>query len=361
MDVIPSSPITMYRSRASYGEGLIFKNIDIRHMRKIGELEVSPIGIGCMGFSHGYGEIPSEDYSIETIRMAYDHGCTFFDTAEIYSPELAGVGHNERIVGRALEGCDAVIATKLHLDASEVRRRGLEETVRSHLAGSMERLRIDHVPLYYLHRVNTDIPLVDVAEVMGRVADEGLIDGWGLSQVSLEQLRAAHSIHPVTAVQSIYSMVERDLEREIIPFCMENGIGVVPFSPIASGLLSGKVTASTDFSHSDDVRKFVPQLKPGNIEANQPIVDLLRRWAGRKDATPAQISLAWMLRKYPNVVPIPGSKNKERTIENLDAWNIVFTDEEFSELESELDRIPVHGHRGSVQVEGSKMSDRGKD
>lgn len=255
----------------------------------------------------------------------------------------------------------AVIATKLHLDASEVRRRGLEETVRSHLAGSMERLRIDHVPLYYLHRVNTDISLVDVAEVMGRVADEGLIDGWGLSQVSLEQLRAAHSIHPVTAVQSIYSMVERDLEREIIPFCMENGIGVVPFSPIASGLLSGKVTASTDFSHSDDVRKFVPQLKPGNIEANQPIVDLLRRWAGRKDATPAQISLAWMLRKYPNVVPIPGSKNKERTIENLDAWNIVFTDEEFSELESELDRIPVHGHRGSVQVEGSKMSDWGKD
>lgn len=168
-------------------------------------------------------------------------------------------------------------------------------------------------------------------------------------------------MYPITAVQSIYSMVERDLEREIIPFCIENGIGVVPFSPIASGLLSGKVTASTDFSHSDDVRKFVPQLKPGNIEANQPIVDLLGKWAARMDATPAQISLAWMLRKYPNVVPIPGSKNKERTIENLDAWNVRFTDEEFSKLESELDRIPVHGHRGSVQVEGSKMSDWDKD
>ena len=351
----------MYRPRVSTGEGLIFKNIDIRRIRRIGSLEVSPIGIGCMGFSHGYGEIPSEEYSVETIRMAYDHVCTFFDTAEIYSPELAGIGHNERIVGRALEGCDAVIATKLHLDAPEVRRRGQEETVRSHLAGSMERLRIDHLPLYYLHRVNTDIPLEDVAEIMGRIADEGTIGGWGLSQVSLDQLKEAHSVYPVTAVQSIYSMVERDLEREIIPFCVENGIGVVPFSPIASGLLSGKVTASTDFSHSDDVRKFVPQLRPGNIEANQPIVDLLGRWAARMDATPAQISLAWMLRKYPNVVPIPGSKNKERTIENLDAWKVRFTDEEFSELENELDRIPVHGHRGSVQVEGSKMSDWGKD
>lgn len=225
----------------------------------------------------------------------------------------------------------------------------------------MERLRIDHLPLYYLHRVNTDIPLEDVAKIMGRIADEGIIGGWGLSQVSLDQLKEAHSVYPVTAVQSIYSMIERDLEREIIPFCIENGIGVVPFSPIASGLLSGKVTPSTDFSHSDDVRKFVPQLKSGNIEANQPIVDLLGRWAARKDATPAQISLSWMLRKYPNVVPIPGSKNKQRTIENLDAWNVRFTDEEFSELESELDRIPVHGHRGSVQVEGSKMSDWGKD
>lgn len=237
----------MYRPRVSTGEGLIFKNIDIRRIRRIGSLEVSPIGIGCMGFSHGYGEIPSEEYSVETIRMAYDHGCTFFDTAEIYSPELAGIGHNERIVGRALEGCDAVIATKLHLDAPEVRRRGQEETVRSHLAGSMERLRIDHLPLYYLHRVNTDIPLEDMAEIMGRIADEGTIGGWGLSQVSLDQLKEAHSVYPVTAVQSIYSMVERDLEREIIPFCIENGIGVVPFSPIASGLLSGKVTASTDF------------------------------------------------------------------------------------------------------------------
>ena len=150
--------------------------------------------------------------------------------------------------------------------------------------------------------MNTDIPLEDVAEIMGRITDEGIIGGWGLSQVSLDQLKEAHSVYPVTAVQNIYSKVERDLEHEIIPFCIENGIGVVPFSPIASGLLSGKVTASTDFSHSDDVRKFVPQLKPGNIEANQPIVDLLRRWAGRKDATPAQISLAWMLRNRARMI-----------------------------------------------------------
>ena len=157
--------------------------------------------------------------------MAYDHGCTFFDTAEIYSPELAGIGHNERIVGRALEGCDAVIATKLHLDAPEVRRRGLEEAVRSHLAGSMERLRIDHLPLYYLHKVNTDIPLEDVAEIMGRIADEGIIGGWGLSQVSLDQLKEAHSVYPVTAVQSIYSMIERDLSVRSSRSALRTGSG----------------------------------------------------------------------------------------------------------------------------------------
>ena len=292
--------------------------------------------------------------------MAYDHGCTFFDTAEIYSPELAGIGHNERIVGSALEGCDAVIATKLHLDAPEVRRRGLEEAVRSHLAGSMERLRIDHLPLSSLHRVNTDIPLEDVAEIMGRITDEGIIGGWGLSQVSLDQLKEAHSVYPVTAVQNIYSMVERGCETEVIPYCVNHNIGFVPFSPIASGFLSGKVTVDTKFEEVDDVRKFVPQLQKENLVANQPILDLLADFSRRKNATNAQISLAWMLHKYPNVVPIPGSKNLERILENLGAADVILTDEEFAQLETALNACTVHGHRGYEESVQHTFSDNWK-
>ena len=161
-------------------------------------------------------------------------------------------------------------------------------------------------------------------------------------------------------IQNIYSMVERGVEDAVIPYCLEHNIGLVPFSPIASGLLSGKVKAGDDFSHQDDVRKFVPQLSSENIEANRPIVDLIAKYAEMKDATNAQISLAWMLHKYPNVVPIPGSKNQGRILENLGAWNVCLTQEEFKTLDDALNAIPVHGHRGFVQFEGMKMSDWGK-
>lgn len=191
---------------------------------------------------------------------------------------------------------------------------------------------------------------------MGRLIDEGLIRGWGLSQVDVETIDPAHRVTPVSAVQNIYSMVERGVEERVIPYCLEHGIGVVPFSPIASGLLSGKLDAQANFSHHDDVRKFVPQLSMENIGANQPIVDLLRDVAARKSATPAQISLAWMLHKYPNVVPIPGSKNRERILENLGAAAVKLSDEEFAQLETALDALPVHGHRGFVQFEGEPLS-----
>lgn len=331
--------------------------------RTLGTLTVSEIGMGCMGLSHGYGEIPNHDYSIEAIRRAYDAECTFFDTAEAYGPNLApeNRGHNERLVGEAVEPFrnKVVLATKLHLDTTEVAQAGLEATIRAHLAASLERLRTDHVELYYLHRVNTQIPLEDVARVMARLIDEGLIGGWGLSQVSVEMLDRAHQTCPVTAVQSIYSMVERGLEESVIPYCQARGIGVVAFSPIASGLLAGTLTAQSDFSHADDVRKFVPQLKPENLAANQPIVDLLRQVASAKGATPAQISLAWMLHKWPHVVPIPGSKHQERILENLGAAAVTLTDHEFSQLEDALEALPVAGHRGHVQVEGESMASWG--
>ncbi|MBR2812542.1 MAG: aldo/keto reductase [Solobacterium sp.] len=313
--------------------------------RLLKDIEVSEVGMGCMAFSHGYGRISEEQYSIEAIRNAFDHGCTFFDTAEVYSPNLSGIGHNELIVGKALKDVrdNAVIATKLMLHGSG--SGNVYQTIRKHLEGSLERLQTDYVDLYYLHRMSS-VPVEKVAQAMGRLVDEGLIRGWGLSQVDVDVIERAQRVTPLSAIQNIYSMVERDSEEKIIPYCMEHNIGFVPFSPIASGLLSGRITPQTQFERNDDVRNWVPQLSRRNIEGNQPIVEMLREFAEKEQATPAQISLAWMLHEYPNVVPIPGSKNKERILENLAAADVVLTDEEAAALEKELNSHRVFGHRG---------------
>ena len=313
--------------------------------RILRDIEVSEVGMGCMAFSHGYGQIPAEKYSIEAIRNAYEHGCTFFDTAEVYSPNLSGIGHNELIVGKALKDVreNVVIATKLMLHG--IGFGSVYKSVRSHLEGSLDRLQTDYVDIYYLHRMG-GVSVEKVAEAMGRLIDDGLIRGWGLSQVDVDVIDRAQQVTPLAAIQNIYSMVERDSEDKIIPYCIENNIGFVPFSPIASGLLSGKITPQTQFERNDDVRNWVPQLSRRNIEGNQPIVEMLKRFAEKKGATPAQISLAWMLHKYPNVVPIPGSKNKERIIENLDSANVELTDDEFKTLEEALNSLKVYGHRG---------------
>ena len=314
--------------------------------RKLKDIEVSAVGMGCMAFSHGYGKIPSEEYSIEAIQNAYRHGCNFFDTAEVYSPNLSGIGQNELIVGKALEDVrkNVVLATKLMLHSVGFRKSVYDE-VRRHLESSLNRLRTDYVDIYYLHRMG-GVPVEKVAEAMCRLIDDGLIRGWGLSQVDVDVIDAAQSVTPLTAIQNIYSMVERDCESRIIPYCMEHNIGFVPFSPIASGLLSGKITPQTQFERSDDVRNWVPQLSRRNIEGNMSIVAMLKSFADRKNATPAQLSLTWMLHKYPNVVPIPGSKNKERIIENLNAADVELTDEEFKALDSELNKHKIYGHRG---------------
>lgn len=329
--------------------------------RFLRNLEVSPIGMGCMGFSHGYGDIPEESYSIEAIQKAYEFGCTFFDTAEGYAPNRSpeSKGHNEKILGKAVKNFrqKIVLATKFVLTVDEIAGKNIVDVIKSHLEISLKNLQTDYVDLYYLHRVNPEIPVEKIAEAMGKIIDAGIIRGWGLSQVSVETIKKANEIAPLAAVQNIYSMIERSIEEKVIPYCLKNNIGVVPFSPIASGFLSGKVTTQTDFSHSDDVRKFVPQLKRENIEANQPILDLIKKFAAEKNATPAQISLAWMLKKYKNVVPIPGSKNQGRILENLGAWNVNLSDEEFSELDSALNKIPVAGFRGHVEMMGGTMKD----
>ena len=315
--------------------------------RKLGNIEVSEIGIGTMAFSHGYGKIPDEKYSIEAIREAYNNGCTFFDTAEVYSPNLQGIGHNELIVGKALKDVrdKVVIATKLFLKASEVVNGDVYGAIKKHLLGSMQRLQVKMVDLYYLHRLS-DVPLEEIAKAMGRLIKEGLIRGWGLSQVDVDSISKAHNITPVSAIQNLYNILERDSEEKIIPYCLKNNIGFVPFSPVGSGLLSGKITANTQFEKNDDVRNWVPQCKKENIIGNQPIVDLITKWAQKKGATPAQISMAWMIKKYPNVVPIPGSKNKERILENINTYKVHFTDDELKEFENELSKLKVYGHRG---------------
>lgn len=327
--------------------------------RMIEQLEVSPIGMGCMGFSHGYGQIPDREYSIEAIRKAYEFGCTFFDTAETYGRDLYWEGHNEDILGEAVEPFrnKIILATKLHIHDEEVSENiNLYDLIKGHLLKSLKRLRTHYVDLYYLHRINELVPIEDVAVVMGKLINEGLIKGWGLSQVDVDTLDKAHKVTSVTAVQNLYNILERDCEEKIFPYCLENNIGVVPFSPIASGFLSGKITTQTEFEKTDDVRNFVPQLSKENIIGNQPILDILNKFANVKNATPAQISLAWMLKKYPNVVPIPGSKNQERIIENLSAWNVELTDEEFNELQSALDQCEIHGHRGIVETQHQTFS-----
>lgn len=328
--------------------------------RKLGTIEVSEIGVGCMGFSHGYGAIPPEEESIAAIRAAYDAGCTFFDTAEVYGAQLYSPGHNERLLGKAVGGFrdKVVLATKFRFGAAHPATAGEAEAfIRAHLAESMRNLRTDVVDLYYLHRVNRDVPVETVAEAMGKLIAEGRIRGWGLSQVGADTLARAHAVTPVSAVQNLYNMLERDCEKEVLPFCGRHGIGLVPFSPVASGFLSGKVTAGTDFSHADDVRKFVPQLSPDNLAANGPFLELLHACAESRGATPAQIALAWMLRKAPNIVPIPGSKNRGRILENLGAADVALSGADFDALEAALAELPVHGHRGIMEYDGMGMKD----
>jgi aryl-alcohol dehydrogenase-like predicted oxidoreductase len=272
-----------------------------------GNLEVSAVGLGCMGFSHGYGPGPGADEAIELMRKAYEKGCTFFDTAEGY-----GAGENEELVGRALAPVrdEVVIATKFMI-LDRLSRAELRQQIRAHLEASLRRLSTDHVELYYQHRVPDSIPVEDVAEAMGELIEEGKILGWGQSQSRAEQIRRAHAVAPLTAIQSEYSIMERMFERDVIPACEELGIGFVPFSPLASGFLSGKASAGDAYS-GDDVRRVITRFDEDNVRANQPLLELLTGFAREKGATPAQVSLAWMLHKKDFIVPIPGSRRPER-------------------------------------------------
>jgi aryl-alcohol dehydrogenase-like predicted oxidoreductase len=316
--------------------------------RKLRNLEVSAIGYGCMGLSHGYGSVPERIDSIRLIRQAYDWGCTFFDTAEGY-----GAGNNEILVGEALKPVrdKIVLATKFTVDKTEQTstREGLLEEIQSHVDASLKRLGTDHIDLYYQHRVNRDIPVEDIAWCMGTLIHEGKILAWGQSQSMEEEIQRAHAVTPITAIQSEYSMMERMFEKDVIPTCEKLGIGFVPFSPLASGFLSGKYKVDGTYT-GDDVRRVITRFSKENVLANQPLLNLITGFAIQKGATPAQISLAWMLHKKDFIVPIPGARKPERIQENLSAADVELTDNEFNQIEAELAKIEIHGNRTDEDI-----------
>ena len=304
--------------------------------RKLRNIEVSEIGMGCMGFSHGYGEIPSEENSIQLIRKAYDLGCTLFDTAEAYGPFV-----NEELVGKAVKPFrDKIILTTKFVPVFQTGQEIPEgklskKGVTNALNDSLKRLQTDYIDIYYEHRVPLDSDVEEVASWMGEFIKEGKIRAWGQSQSTVEQIKKAHAVTPLAAIQSEYSMMERMFEKDVIPLCKELNIGFVAFSPMANGFLSGKYSKNTQYK-GDDVRRVITRFAPENVEKNQPLLELLKEVSTQKNATPAQISLAWMLHKYPHVVPIPGMRKDERVIENLGASNIQLTEEEFIKIEKEL-------------------------
>jgi aryl-alcohol dehydrogenase-like predicted oxidoreductase len=319
-------------------------------------LEVSAIGLGCMGMSFGYGPPQDEQEMISVLRSAVELGVTFFDTAEAYGPYT-----NEELVGRALSPIreKVVIATKFgfRLDA-EGKQTGLNsrpEHIREVAEASLRRLKIDAIDLLYQHRVDPDVPIEDVAGTVKELIQEGKVRHFGLSEAGAQTLRRAHAVQPVTALQSEYSLWWREPEEKVFPTLEELGIGFVPFSPLGRGFLTGKIDENTSFD-SNDFRNTVPRFAPEARKANRALVDRLGSIAERKGATPAQIALAWILAQKPWIVPIPGTTKRHRLQENVAAASVELSADDLGEIESAASQITVQGARYS---EGSqRMVDR---
>ena len=317
-------------------------------IRKLGNsgLEVSAIGLGCMGMSFGYGTIADKDEMITLIHKAVESGVTFFDTAEVYGPYI-----NEELVGEALEPFKGkvAIATKFgfnFLDGANTGLNSRPENIRKVAEESLKRLRIESIDLFYQHRVDPNVPIEDVAGAVKDLIQEGKVKYFGLSEAGVQVIRRAHAVQPVTALQSEYSLWWREPEEVIIPTLEELGIGFVPFSPLGKGFLTGKMDTNTTFD-SKDFRSTVPRLSPENLKANMVFVDLIAAVAQRKNVTSAQIALAWILAQKPWFVPIPGTTKLHRLTENLGAATVEFTAEELSEINVASSSIAVQGERYS--------------
>lgn len=320
--------------------------------RKLGKsgLEVSAIGLGCMGMSFAYGPASDKNEMIKLIRSAVERGVTFFDTAEIYGPFT-----NEELLGEALAPYrdGVVIATKFGFQYKDGKEAGLNsqpEHIREAVEGSLKRLKIDAIDLLYQHRVDPNVPIEEVAGAVKELIEEGRVLHWGLSEAGVDTIRRAHKVQPLTAVQSEYSMWWRRPEEDLLPTLEELGIGFVPFSPLGKGFLTGRFDKQSKFDASD-FRSIVPRFTAENLDANQVLVDLIKEVAAEKNATPAQIALAWLLAQKPWIVPIPGTRKLERLIENLGAANIELTSEELRDINSALSKIAIAGDRYPEELE----------
>jgi aryl-alcohol dehydrogenase-like predicted oxidoreductase len=307
-------------------------------------LEVSAIGLGCMGLSHGYGPATDKKQAIALIRGAVERGVTLFDTAEIYGPFT-----NEELLGEALAPFrrQVVIATKFGFKIVDGKQAGLDsrpEHIREAAEASLKRLKTDVVDLLYQHRVDPNVPIEDVAGAVKELIQQGKVRHFGLSEAGARTIRRAHAIQPITALQSEYSLWWREPEREILPTLEELGIGLVPYSPLGRGFLTGAINDATQFD-TDDFRNILPRFTPEGRKANQTLVDTLRQIAQRKRATPAQIALAWLLAQKPWIVPIPGTTKVHRLEENLAAAEVQLTRDELRDIESTVSRIKVQGDR----------------
>jgi len=316
--------------------------------RKLGKnnLEVSALGLGCMGLSFGLGPAVDKKDGIALIRAAIEHGVTFFDTAEIYGPYT-----NEELVGEALAPFreQVVIATKFgfKIDPSSGKQAGLDsrpEHIKEVAEASLKRLRSDVIDLFYQHRVDPNVPIEDVAGAVQELIQQGKVKHFGLSEAGVQTIRRAHKIQPVAALQSEYSLWWREPEADVIPTLEELGIGFVPFSPLGKGFLTGKINEQTQFDKSD-FRNIVPRFNAGNRKANQVFVDLLQEIAKRKKATPAQIALAWLLEQKPWIVPIPGTTKLARLDENIGAVSAELTSDDLREIENAASKIKAQGAR----------------
>jgi aryl-alcohol dehydrogenase-like predicted oxidoreductase len=315
--------------------------------RKLGNsrLEVSALGYGCMGLSHGYGPVTEKQQAISMIRAAFERGVTFFDTAEAYGPYL-----NEEVVGEALSPMrqQVVIATKFgfNFDA-EGKIAGLNskpDHIREYVEGALKRLQTDVIDLLYQHRVDPEVPIEDVAGAVKDLIGQGKVKHFGLSEAGVGTIRRAHAVQPVTALQSEYSLWWREPEQEILPTLEELGIGFVPFSPLGKGFLTGAIKEDTTFGDTD-FRKIVPRFNNENLKANQGIVEALGHIADRKHATRAQIALAWLLAQKPWIVPIPGTTKLQRLEENLGGANIEMSSEDLHQIAEALSKVEIHGAR----------------
>ena len=317
------------------------------HKRTLGNssLEVSALGFGCMGLSHGYGPATDTQQAIALIRSAVDRGVTFFDTAEVYGPYL-----NEQVVGEALAPVrdKVVIATKFGFTFGDDNKQQIlnsrPEHIRVAVEGSLKRLKTDYIDLLYQHRVDPDVPIEDVAGAVKDLISEGKVKHFGLSEAGAQTIRRAHAIQPVAALQSEYSLWWREPEKEILPLLAELGIGFVPFSPLGKGFLTGSIDAGTSFA-ADDFRQIVPRFSEENRRANAQLVQVLGQIAEGMHATRAQIAIAWLLAQQPWIVPIPGTTKLHRLEENTGAANLELSAQDLANIESALQQIQIVGER----------------